>query len=94
MRISKRLHVAQHHRGEGLVDLEQVDVVDRHAGFLQHLFASPAIGPVSIIAGLRADIGESADARARLSVLLAVPASLLPISTAAAPSTMPDELPA
>ena len=34
----ERLHVAQHHGREGLVDLEQVDVVLRHAGLAQHEF--------------------------------------------------------
>ena len=28
----ERLQIAQHHRGERLVDLEQIDVGERHAG--------------------------------------------------------------
>ena len=51
------LHVAQHDRGERFVDLEQVDVVERHSGLLEHL-----PGHVDRTGehdgGLRADIGE------------------------------------
>jgi hypothetical protein len=38
------LHVAQHHRGEGLVEFEQVDVGGAHAGALQGLARWPAPG--------------------------------------------------
>ena len=59
MRDVERLHVAQHHRGERLVELEQVDVVERHAGLLQHL-----LGHVDRTGQhdrrLGADIGEGA----------------------------------
>src|SRR5690606_33278979 len=59
------LQVTQHDGGEGLVDLDQVDVGERHAGFLQNLVRhvdragehDRRLGP---------DIGEGPDARARL----------------------------
>ena len=58
----ERLAKAQHDRGESLVDLEQVDVVDRHARARKHLFRHVDW------AGqhdrrLRADIGERAHPR-------------------------------
>ena len=88
----ERLQEAQHHRGERFVDLEQIDVGDAHARTREHL-----LGHVDRAGEhdrrLGADIGEGADAGARLRPSSA-PASLEPSSTAAAPSTMPDELPA
>ena len=61
----ERLQVAQHDRRERLVDLEQVDVGERHAGALEHL-----LGHVDRAGehhgGLRADIGERLDPGARL----------------------------
>ena len=61
----ERLAEAQHDRGESLVDFEEVDVVDRHARAREHL-------PGHIDRSgqhdrrLGADVGESADFRARL----------------------------
>ena len=59
------LHIAQHHRGERLVELEQVDVGERHAGPFQHL-----LGDVDRAGEhdrrLGADIGEGAHAGPRL----------------------------
>ena len=59
------LHVAQHDRGESLVQLEQVDVLELHLGALQQLF-----GHVDRAGQhdrrLGADVGEGADAGARL----------------------------
>src|SRR5262245_4455233 len=56
----ERLDVAQHHRGKGLVQLEQVDVRLLHAGALEQLF-----GDVDRTGqhhrGLGTDIGEGAD---------------------------------
>ena len=60
--------------------------------FLSTLWVT-SIGPVSMIAGSE-PILANARMRARGLRPVFVPASLLPISTAAAPSTMPDELPA
>ena len=42
VRHAELLHEAHRHRGERLVDLEQVDVVDRQAGLGERLPASPA----------------------------------------------------
>jgi MFS family permease len=39
------LQPGHRHRGEGLVDLEQVDVVDLHAGLLQRALRWPAAAP-------------------------------------------------
>ncbi len=52
-----------------------------------------SIGPVSIIAGSEPILAKALIRARGLSPAFA-PAPLLPISTAAAPSTMPDELPA
>src|SRR5688572_461601 len=86
------LRVAQHDRGEGFVDLEQVDVVDAHAGALQHLLGH-VDRAVSMMAG-----SDPILAKARILARgfrpAALPASFEPIRTAAAPSTMPEELPA
>ena len=61
----ERLAKAQHDRGESLVDFEQVDVVDRHAGAREHLLRHvDRAGQHD--RRLRADIGEGAHARARL----------------------------
>src|SRR3984885_13163234 len=53
----------QHHRGERLVEFEQVDIIKSHAGFFQHL-----LGHVDRTGEhdcrLRTNIGESPDARA------------------------------
>ena len=45
------LEVAEHDRGEGLVDLEQVDVGEGHLRALASSFFVTSTGPVSIIAG-------------------------------------------
>jgi hypothetical protein len=55
---------------------------------------TPRAGPVSMIVGLRADRGEGADACARLEAGFLAELGLVPSRIAAAPSTMPDELPA
>src|SRR3984885_15642061 len=61
----ERLAKAQHDRGERLVDLEEVDVVNRHPRAREHL-----LGHVDRSCqhdrGLGADVGESADFCARL----------------------------
>ncbi len=80
--------------GEGLVDLEEVDVVERSCRRARSTFSVTSTGPVSMMRRLGADIGEGADARARLQARGLRRASFEPISTAAAPSTMPEELPA
>src|SRR6195952_1038864 len=63
------LHVAQHHRGKGLVEFEQVDVRLLHAGTLKQFF-----GDVDRAGQhhrrLRTDIGEGADFGARLHAVL------------------------
>ena len=51
------------------------------------------IGPVSMMVGSAPD-SAAATMRARGLKPCVLPAASLPISTAAAPSTMPDELPA
>ncbi len=56
-------------------------------------FFVTSTGPVSMIAGSE-PILANARMRARGFSPALAPASLVPISTAAAPSTMPDELPA
>ena len=59
------LHVAQHDGGEGLVEFEQVDVLDRHAGALERLLGGGRrTGQHD--RRLRSDRGEGADARPRL----------------------------
>ena len=55
-------------------------------------FSVTGIGPVSMIEGSEPMLANCL-MRARGFSPAALPASLLPISTAAAPSTMPDELP-
>src|SRR3984893_4747111 len=61
----ERLHVAQHHRRERFVELDQIDIVDGHAGLLEHL-AGDVDRAGKHDRGLRADVGERLDARARL----------------------------
>ena len=56
-------------------------------------FSVTGIGPVSMIAGSEPILAKAL-MRARGLSPAALPAALLPISTAAAPSTMPEELPA
>ena len=56
-------------------------------------FSVTSSGPVSMIAGSEPMLAN-ARMRARGFLPIFAPDSLLPISTAAAPSTMPDELPA
>ena len=87
------LQIAQHDGGEGLVDLDEVDVLERQAGAGEQLLASRRPG-------------RSASSRApsrywrRPGFFRAACGQVfrrlraLPISTAAAPSTMPEELPA
>ena len=82
------LHIEQHDRGEGLVQFEQVNVLDRHA-ILEHFSVTGT--DRSAIEG-----SEPMLANCRICARLqpdAMPAFLLPTSTAAAPSTIPDELP-
>src|SRR5450759_493908 len=55
-------------------------------------FSVTGIGPVSMIAGSEPTLAKAL-MRARGFKPAALPAALLPISTAAAPSTMPEELP-
>ncbi len=86
-------HEAEHDRGEGLIDLVEVDVVLRHAGAVQDL-ARDIGGRRQHDAGFRADRGEGLDARARFQAELPWPISFVPRRTAAAPSTIPEELPA
>src|SRR5690606_4144983 len=65
VRNIERLHVAQHDRSEGFVELEQVDVRDLHVGFFKQL-----LGHVDRAGQhdgrFRTDIGEGADAGAWL----------------------------
>src|SRR5579864_936851 len=51
-----------HHRGEGLVDLEDVDVVGRHPGFAEHLLGG-GDGAVEVVVGIRPDEHLGHDAR-------------------------------
>src|SRR5215212_10146908 len=72
----------QHHRRERLIQLEQVDVVDRQPGAVEHL------------AGGRRRAGQHDHGiRARGVNPCEVPALSLPTSTSAAPSTMQELLP-
>ena len=45
----------EHHRREGLVDLEQVDVVHGHAGFLKDTRSLPPATAVEVVVGIVAD---------------------------------------
>ena len=86
------VHGEQHDGGERLVDFEQVDVGNRHAGARQHLLGHRnRAGQHDRRLG--ADIGKRPDPGARLEAG-AFTGSALPIKVAAAPSTMPEELPA
>src|SRR5690606_38788436 len=58
-------HVLQHHRGEGFVELEQVDVTHLHAGVAQRFQAGRG-RPGEHDGRLGTDGGEGTDARARL----------------------------
>src|SRR5262245_61131874 len=65
-----RLQVAQHDRREGLVDLDEVDVVERHAGALEHLPGD--VDRAGEHHGrLRADVGKGLDLGARLEAAAA-----------------------
>src|SRR6516165_7918652 len=86
------LAIAQHYRRKCLVDFDEIDVVERHLAFAK-TFSVTSTGPVSMIAGSE-PILANALMRIRGFNPAFSPACLLPISTAAAPSTMPDELPA
>ena len=57
--------------GERLVELDDVDVVDRHAGLLEHAPATAGIGPRPMISGRIAATDGGDDARARLQAELA-----------------------
>ena len=62
------LRPAQDHRGEGLVDLDQVDVIHRHSGLLQH----PCGGlhrTIEVVVRLGPDEGLGHDARPREQAL-------------------------
>ena len=63
----ERLQIAQHDRGERLVDLDQVDVLELHLGPLEHLLGD-VDRPGQHQRRLRADIGEGPDVRARLEL--------------------------
>src|SRR5579871_5174820 len=63
------LNVAQHHRGKGFVEFEQIDVGFLHARSLEQLFGN-VHGPRQHHRGLRADIGERADFCPRLQAML------------------------
>ena len=66
---AERLHEAQHHGGEGLVDLEEVDVADLHAALAQDLFGHRhRAGQHDRRVG--ADLGGGPDAGARLQAVL------------------------
>jgi hypothetical protein len=93
VRHAHLLHELHRHGGEGLVDLEQVDLRDRHAGLGERLARrGHRAGQHDGGIGARERGGD--DARARLAGRASRPAASLPTRTAAAPSTMPDELPA
>ena len=55
----------QHDRGEGLVDLDQVDVVDASARPARAPCSVAGIGPVSIVDGVDAGQGEGVEAGPR-----------------------------
>ena len=63
------LNIAQHHRCEGFIELEQIDIRQLHAGTLQHL-----LGDIHWTGQhhrrFGADIGKRADFRARFQVVL------------------------
>ena len=60
----KRLHEAQHDRGEGLVHLKEVDIADRHAGIPQDFFGDRH-GAGQHDRGVGTDLGGGTDAGAR-----------------------------
>ena len=82
----------QHDRGEGLVDLDRVDVVQRQLGPLQHL-GRGRDRPVSMVTG-STPARAKAWKRARGRSPRALAFSSLMISTAEAPSVICDEFPA
>ena len=91
--MSRRRIVLQGDGGERLVDLPEVDVARRHAGLLQRALGGRRRGGQHdhrLGAGGR----DGADARARLQRRCASRSRREASSTAAAPSTMPLELPA
>src|SRR6516225_3489444 len=61
----EQLLIKEHHSGEGLVELEQIDVGRGHPGTLQYL-ARDLLGPGQHDAGLRADRREGPDPGTRL----------------------------
>ena len=65
VRDFEMLHVAQHDRGEGLVQLEQVDIVEGHLGPLEQLLGH-VDGTGEHKRRVGADIGEGTDFRTRL----------------------------
>ena len=87
------LHELQRHRGEGLVDLEQVDVGRSSAGLGQRLARRRRRAGQH---DRRVGAGERAQRRCARAASGPAPCAVfsVPISTAAAPSTMPEELPA
>jgi hypothetical protein len=54
------LQITQHHRGERLIDLDEIDVVETHAGFFQHLLGH-IDGPGQHQRRLGTDIGKRFD---------------------------------
>jgi hypothetical protein len=82
----------QRHGGEGLVDLEQIDVADGHAGLLQGLLRR-GHGLGEHEHGLAAG-GDDGRMRARGFRPEALADGLVADEHAAEPSTMPLELPA
>ena len=89
---AERARRLQRHHGERLVDLPQVDVARPSCRPCLSAFADAGAGAVSMITG-SAPAVAIARMRARGLRPAFLPHSLEPISTAAAPSTMPDELP-
>ena len=66
---AERLQEAQHHRGERLVDLDEINIGKLHAGGLQHLFGNvDRTGQHQRRIGT--DIGKGAYARARFQTRL------------------------
>ena len=86
------LHIAQYHTGESFVEFEEIDVVNCHLGTLEQ-FVGHIHRAGQHQSRVGADIGESTNFRPWVSPI-DLPPRLEPIRIAAAPSTIPDELPA
>jgi hypothetical protein len=81
----------QHHGGESLVDLEEVDLIDLEPGLLEHPLGG-GMGPVSMMVG-STPASEVATMRARGVSLSALARASDMIRRAAAPSEICDEFP-